>query len=74
MKYEIYVGNDLIVTALSIEDLLYYINVNQLEIIEETEDIKNNTIILDCENRQEVNQYGIASIYYIMRISVCMFK
>lgn len=51
MKYEIYVGNDLIVTALSIEDLLYYINVNQLEIIEETEDIKNNTIILDCENR-----------------------
>lgn len=51
MKYEIYVGNDLIVTTLSIEDLLYYINVNQLEIIEETEDIKNNTIILDCENR-----------------------
>lgn len=50
MKYEIYVGNDLIVEALSIEDLLYYLNVNQLTIIEETEDLENNTIILDCEN------------------------
>lgn len=56
MIYEIYVGNDLLVRALSIEDLMYYISLNDLSIIEESEDLDNNIVTIDCEYRdQEVS-------------------
>lgn len=56
MVYEIYVGNDLLVRALSIEDLMYYISLNDLSIIEESEDLENNIVTIDCERRdQEVS-------------------
>lgn len=51
MFYEIYVGNDLLVRALSIEDLMYYISLNDLSIIEESEDLENNIVTIDCERR-----------------------
>lgn len=49
MTYEVIVNGKLVCEVLSIEDLLYYINVNSLSIIEETEDLENNKIIIDCE-------------------------
>lgn len=33
----------------NVEDLMYYINVNDLYIIEENEDLENNVITIDCE-------------------------
>ena len=38
-----------IISVLSIEDLMYYIQVNGLSIIEENEDLENNVITIDCE-------------------------
>lgn len=49
MTYEVYVNGKLEVSVLSIEDLMYYINVNGLAIIEENEDLENNVITIDCE-------------------------
>lgn len=37
------------ISVLSIEDLMYYIQVNGLSIIEENEDLENNVITIDCE-------------------------
>lgn len=49
MIYEVYVNGKKEISVLSIEDLMYYINVNGLYIIEENEDLENNIIIIDCE-------------------------
>lgn len=49
MKYEVYVNGKMVIDVLSIEDLMYYINVNSLSIIEENEDLENNVITIDCE-------------------------
>lgn len=49
MIYEVYVNGKKEISVLSIEDLMYYINVNNLSIIEENEDLENNTITIDCE-------------------------
>ena len=49
MVYEVYVNGKLEVSVLSIEDLMYYINVNGLYIIEENEDLENNVVTIDCE-------------------------
>ncbi len=49
MIYEIYVGNNLLTTELSIEDVMYYIIINGLSIIDENEDLDNNTIQINCE-------------------------
>lgn len=51
MTYEIYVGNDKLVTALSIEDVMYYIDTYGLSIIEESEDLDTYVVTLDCEYR-----------------------
>lgn len=48
MIYEIYVGNNLLVTALSIEDVMYCIMSNNLSIVDEDEDIEFNTIKINC--------------------------
>lgn len=74
MQYEIYVGNDLIVTALSIEDVMYYINVNDLSIIEENEDFDTHTVIIDCENKQEANIMGLLVVIVIMVIGAYLLK
>ena len=49
MIYEVYVNGKKAISVLSIEDLMYYINVNNLSIIEENEDLENNVITIDCE-------------------------
>ena len=49
MVYEIYVGNNLHVIELSIEDVMHYIIENGLSIIDENEDLDNNTIQINCE-------------------------
>lgn len=49
MIYEVYVNGKKEISVLSIEDLMYYINVNSLSIIEENEDLENNIITIDCE-------------------------
>lgn len=49
MSYEVYVNGKLEISVLSIEDLMYYIQVNGLSIIEENEDLENNVITIDCE-------------------------
>ena len=49
MVYVVYVNGKLVCEVLSIEDLMYYINVNSLSIIEENEDLENNKVIIDCE-------------------------
>ena len=49
MIYEVYVNGKKEISVLSIEDLMYYINVNGLYIIEENEDLENNIITIDCE-------------------------
>lgn len=49
MSYEVYVNGKMEISVLSIGDLIYYINVNGLFIIEETEDLENNVITIDCE-------------------------
>lgn len=49
MVYEVYVNGKMEISVLSIEDLIYYINVNDLSIIEENEDLENNVITIDCE-------------------------
>lgn len=49
MSYEVYVNGKMEISVLSIEDLIYYINVNGLSIIEENEDLENNVITIDCE-------------------------
>lgn len=49
MVYEVYVNGKLAVSVLSIEDLMYYVNVNGLSIIEENEDLENNVVTIDCE-------------------------
>ena len=49
MTYEVYVNGKLEISVLSIEDLMYYINVNGLSIIEENEDLENNVVTIDCE-------------------------
>lgn len=49
MVYEVYVNGKKLTSALSIEDLMYYINVNDLSILEENEDLENNVITIDCE-------------------------
>lgn len=49
MVYEVYVNGKKLASVLSIEDLMYYINVNDLSIIEENEDLENNVITIDCE-------------------------
>ncbi len=49
MIYEIYVGNNLHTIELSIEDVMYYIIENSLVIIDENEDLDNNTIQINCE-------------------------
>ena len=49
MSYEVYVNGKIEISVLSIEDLIYYINVNGLVIIEENEDLENNVITIDCE-------------------------
>lgn len=49
MKYEVYVNGKMVIGVLSIEDLIYYINLNSLSIIEENEDLENNVITIDCE-------------------------
>lgn len=49
MSYEVYVNGKMEISVLSIEDLMYYINVNGLSIIEENEDLENNSITIDCE-------------------------
>lgn len=56
MIYEIYVGNNLRTTELSIEDVMYYIIENDLSIIDENEDLDTNTIQINCEYKhQEVS-------------------
>lgn len=56
MIYEIYVGNNLHTTELSIEDVMYYIIINGLSIIDENEDLDNNPIQINCEYKhQEVS-------------------
>lgn len=56
MVYEIYVGNNLHTTELGIEDVMYYIIINGLSIIDENEDLDNNTIQINCEYKhQEVS-------------------
>lgn len=49
MSYEVYVNGKLEISVLSIEDLMYYIQVNGLSIIEENEDLENNVVTIDCE-------------------------
>ena len=49
MIYEVYVNGKMEISVLSIEDLMYYINVNGLSIIEEKEDLENNVVTIDCE-------------------------
>lgn len=49
MIYEMWVGNNLVATALSIEDVMYYIDTLGLSIIEEDEDLTINTIFINCE-------------------------
>lgn len=49
MQYEMYVGNNLVATALSIEDVMYYIDTLGLSIINEDEDLENFVVALDCE-------------------------
>lgn len=49
MVYEVYVNGKKLDSVLSIEDLMYYINVNDLSILEENEDLENNVITIDCE-------------------------
>lgn len=49
MVYEVYVNGKLAVSVLSLEDLMYYINVNGLSIIEENKDLENNVVTIDCE-------------------------
>ena len=49
MTYEIYVGNNLHVTELSIEDVMVYIIENGLSIVDENEDLEANTIQINCE-------------------------
>lgn len=48
MVYEIYVGNNLFKTLLSIEDTMYYIIDNGLSIVDEYEDLDNNCIKITC--------------------------
>lgn len=49
MIYVVYVNGKKANTIRSIEDLMYYINMNDLSIIEETEDLENFVVTLDCE-------------------------
>lgn len=49
MIYEVYVNGKKAISVLSIEDLIYYININNLFIIAENEDLENNVITIDCE-------------------------
>lgn len=49
MKYEVYVNGKMVISVLSIEDLMYYIITNGLSILEENEDLENNVITIDCE-------------------------
>ena len=56
MTYEIYVGNNLHVTELSIEDVMVYIIENGLSIVDKNEDLEANTIQINCEYKhQEVS-------------------
>lgn len=48
MVYEIYVGNNLFKTLLSIEDTMYYIIDNGLSIVDEYKDLDNNCIKITC--------------------------
>ena len=48
MVYEIYVGNNLQQTLLSIEDTMYYIIDTGLSIVDEYEDLDNNTVKITC--------------------------
>lgn len=48
MIYEIYVGNNLQTTTLSIEDTMYYIIDCGLSIIDEIEDLENNVVKITC--------------------------
>lgn len=50
MSYEVYVNCKMEINVLSIEDLMYYIQVNGLSIIEENEDLENNVVTIDCED------------------------
>lgn len=49
MIYEVYVNGKMEISALSIEDLTSYIQVNGLSIVEKNEDLENNVITIDCE-------------------------
>ena len=49
MTYEVYVNGKMKISVLSIEDLMYYIQVNGLSIIEKNKDLENNVITIDCE-------------------------
>lgn len=49
MEYEVYVNGEKLASVLSIEDLMYYISVNDLSIIDENEDLENNVITIDCK-------------------------
>lgn len=49
MVYEVYVNGKKSASVLSIEDLMYYINVNDLYILDENEYLENNVITIDCE-------------------------
>lgn len=53
MVYEIYVGNNLFKTLLSIEDTMYYIIDNGLSIVDEYEDLDNNCIKITCNQGGE---------------------
>ena len=48
MVYEIYVGNNLQQTLLSIEDTMYYIIDAGLSIVDEDEDLENNVVKITC--------------------------
>lgn len=49
MKYDVYVNGKMVISVLSIEDLMYYIITNGLSILEENEDLENSVITIDCE-------------------------
>lgn len=48
MRYEIRVNGTLVITVLSIEDLMYYIIDNDLSIVDEVEDCERNFVTINC--------------------------